>query len=82
MAERASLCGGVGMFIILEQPGHKTKAITLSSVAALEYYRVSRVLRDQQLALQTHNSLPSRIFKAPQCLIPIDLHKSHVLSSF
>lgn len=46
MAERASLCGGVGMFIILEQPGHKTKAITLSSVAALEYYRVSRVVRD------------------------------------
>lgn len=53
MAERALLHGGVRIFTILEQPGHKTKAISGSSVAAAKYSRVSGDQRDQQLALQT-----------------------------
>lgn len=63
MAERASLHDGIGIFTILEQPAHKTKAIFGSSVTAAEYSRVSGALRDQQLALQTIHSLPSRISK-------------------
>lgn len=63
MARRASLHGGVGIFTVLEQPGYTTKAISGSSVAAAEYFRASGALRDQQLALQTLHSLPSRISK-------------------
>lgn len=62
-AQWASLHGAVRIFTILEQPRHMTKAISGKSVAAATYPRVSGDLEDQQLALQTLHSPPSRISK-------------------